>query len=114
MSEREIATLENRLANTEPFDYDYHNRVGKVNGLYSFWLNGCCLYIGISDNIGRRLWNHRTNATNTRLDEYMFAFGDKIEASYVELEEMSRHELELLEDKLIKSMKTKTNVQHAD
>ena len=65
MSESEIGSLVDMLSATRPFDYNYHNRVGGgVRGLYSFWFHGCCLYVGMSTDIGRRLWEHRTNETN--------------------------------------------------
>lgn len=114
MSEREIATLETRLADTKPFDYDYHNRVGDVNGVYSFWLNGCCLYVGESANIGQRLRQHRTQQVNIRLAEYMLAFSDRIEVSYVEIKGATKAERDVFEEALIKRMNPKTNTQHAD
>lgn len=114
MSEREIAAMEKQLAATKPFDYDYHNRVGNVNGVYSFWLNGCCLYVGESGNIGQRLGRHRDQETNAHLEGYMLAFADRIEASYVELRGMTKPERKVFEEALIKRMKPKTNKQHAD
>ena len=113
VSESEIDSLVKVLSNVRPFDYNYHNRVGDgAGGLYSFWLRGCCLYVGLSMDIRRRLWQHRTNETNQELDRYMRAFSKEIEVSHVILEGITGRVLEDIEAKVIRSMNPKTNRQN--
>ena len=113
MSEREIASLVERLLHTKPFDYNYHNKVGVgVRGLYSFWLRGCCLYVGRSIDIRRRLWEHRTNEANPILDKYRRAFSREIEVSHVPLKDITEPILSDIEAKVIRAMSPKTNRQN--
>ena len=101
------------LSDTRPFTYNYHNTVGEeVCGLYSFWLRGCCLYVGQSMDIRRRLWEHRTNETKPDLAKYMSAFSEDIEVSHIELENITEKVLEDIEARVIRHMGPKTNRQN--
>ena len=113
MSESEIGSLVDMLSATRPFDYNYHNRVGGgVRGLYSFWFHGCCLYVGMSTDIGRRLWEHRTNETNADLHKYTHAFSREIEVSHVDMAGIERKVLEDIEARVIRRMEPRTNRQN--
>lgn len=113
MSEGEIANMAEMLSYTRPFTYNYHNTVGEgVRGLYSFWLRGCCLYVGRSMDIRRRLWEHRTNEANQDLAKYMSAFSRDIEVSHIELENITKKVLKDVEAKAIRYMDPKTNLQN--
>ena len=111
MSERKITSLVERLSHTRPFDYNYPGRVGDdVSGLYSFWLRGCCLYVGMSIDIRRRLIDHRMNEENPKLAGYVRAFHGEIEASFVPLEGITKTMLHDIEKRVIRSMRPQTNV----
>lgn len=113
MSAGEIANMVKMLSYTRPFTYNYHNMVETgVCGLYSFWLRGCCLYVGRSMDIRRRLWEHRTNETNLDLARYMSAFSGDIEVSHIELENITERVLEDIEARVIRYMDPRTNRQN--
>lgn len=93
------------------FDYNFHNRVEPGSGgLYAFWLDtGACLYVGLSSDLGRRIYQHRMNEHNPRLKSYFHSFARRIEVSYVVLPEHSAADLRRLETKLIRTLRPLTN-----
>lgn len=70
-----------------PFTYSFHSTVATVQGLYAFWLNGKCLYVGESRNLQQRLYQHRMQEHNTKLEQYFNVYARDIRASYVVLDD---------------------------
>ena len=89
-----------------PFGYDYYETVPAEPGLYSFWLRGRCLYVGMSDNLQRRIREHESNETNLDLARYFEEFHDQIKISVVP----TRGDLRRLESDAIKDLHPVTNV----
>ena len=113
MSESEVVNLAKKLSRTKPFDYNYHNRIGEnAPGLYSFWVRGCCLYVGQSMDMKTRLWQHRKDETNSNLARYRRAFPEEIEISHVILDNVDKKTLEDIEARVICHMDPKTNIQN--
>lgn len=93
-----------------PFTYNYHNRVGGgKSGLYAFWCHRACLYVGISIDIARRIYQHRMTEHNDMLEQFFRAFAQDIEVSFVALDGRSDSELRCLEQKTIRILRPTTN-----
>ena len=93
-----------------PFSYGFHNRVKGQTGLYAFWTGNACLYVGKSEDIGTRLYHHRMQEHNPRLNQYFRAFAQDITISYVSKEDCQEFNLLSLEGTLIKELHPLTNV----
>ena len=92
------------------FDYNFHHRASRSGGLYAFWLDaGACLYVGESNNISRRMSDHRFREHNDELEEYFIAYPQQIQVSYVALPSLSRGDRLRLEDKLKITLRPLTN-----
>ena len=85
MPGNEVGRVISKLKRYVPLDYNYENRVlPGTRGLYSFWLRGCCIYVGKSLNISNRLREHRSAMTaNNELAAHFGAFTELIDVSYV-------------------------------
>ena len=109
MHRREIDNIAKHLEKRAKFDYNYHNRIdADASGLYSFWLRGCCLYVGKSTTLRNRIKSHRYDETNDELGEYMRAFSNEIEVSYINLTN-NDPVLKQLEEATIRTMRPLTN-----
>ena len=94
-----------------PFSYGFHHRVDNgARGLYAFWSSKACLYVGKSANIGKRLYQHRMQEHNPRLDQYFRAFAEQIEVSYVSQDQCASTNLLSLEGAVIRTLRPITNV----
>ena len=92
------------------FDYNFHNRVENGGGVYAFWLDtGACLYVGETDDISKRMYQHRMREHNRGLESYFIAFSQRIEVSYYVLQGRSRDDRRRLEHKLINALRPITN-----
>lgn len=93
------------------FDYNFHNRVEpQTAGLYAFWLDtGACLYVGESQDISRRMYQHRFYEHNLKLMRYFKAFPQRIEVSYYTLQGSSPADRRQLERRLIDALRAFTN-----
>jgi len=92
------------------FDYNFHNRVEQGGGVYAFWLNtAACLYVGESNAISRRMYQHRMREHNPDLERYFAAFSRRIEVSYYIVQEQSDRVRRQLENELIKALRPITN-----
>lgn len=93
------------------FDYNFHNRVEPgTAGLYAFWLDtGACLYVGESEDIGRRMYQHRFAQHNPDLRRFLKAFAQRIEVSYYTLQGSSQADRRQLERRLIDALRAFTN-----
>lgn len=92
------------------FDYNYHNRVERCAGVYAFWLNGGCLYVGMSIDLHQRMYTHRMQEHNSQLSAYFRAFSQHIQASCVTLQGRSSAELRSLEHRLISVLRPLANI----
>ena len=93
-----------------PFSYNYHNRINnQIKGVYVFWLHNCCLYVGQSENISRRMYQHRMTEHNRKLERYLKAFPREIEVSYFVLPDKSEAEILKFEQKIIRLLRPITN-----
>ena len=81
----------------------------RSQGLYSFWLGTCCLYIGMSTQIRRRIYQHRMQEHNELLERYFKAFWLDIEASFVVLPNLSQAELRTVERGAIRWLRPRAN-----
>ena len=110
MYEREIRSIRKRLEHHKPFYINYHSRVcDNISGLYSFWLRGCCLYVGKSMDIKRRLYDHVMSETNADLEKYFKAFDGEIEVSYIHMDGITDKLLLQIEKDIIHGMRPHTN-----
>lgn len=95
-----------------PFTYTYHKQVSsRTQGIYAFWLRRRCLYVGISEDIQRRMYQHRMNEHNLRLERYFGAFSQEIEVSYIALSSIPYAKLRRLERKVISILRAATNIR---
>lgn len=95
------------------FTYTYHNQVRSgTRGIYAFWVRRRCLYVGISGDIQRRMYQHRMNEHNPKLERYLEAFPQEIEVSYIALSDIPDTKLRRLEQKMIRILRTATNIVH--
>ena len=70
---------------TSPFEYNFHNSVHNSSGLYSFWLRGKCIYVGMSMNLQKRIEQHSHDETNVKLKKYFEIYPNEIRISFVYL-----------------------------
>lgn len=96
-----------------PFTFGFHAAVDAVQGLYAFWLGGKCLYVGESNNLRNRLYQHRMREHNPKLERYFNAYPRDIKASYVALSNHAAHERRALERQAIRYLRPATNIAHA-
>ena len=68
-----------------PFDYDFHNHLNNSSGLYCFWLRNSCLYVGMSEDLKRRIAQHSHKEDNPELIKYFRTCPDEIKISIVYL-----------------------------
>ena len=61
-----------------PFDYSYNAQVKSSSGLYSFWARGTCLYVGMSENLRRRIGEHAKNECNMELRKILATYANDI------------------------------------
>ncbi len=62
-------------------DFMFCNQIRRSPGLYSFWLRGRCLYVGMSDDLQRRILQHTHNETNPELAKYFDVYKNEIKIS---------------------------------
>lgn len=82
----------------------------EVAGLYAFWVNGHCLYVGMSKNIGTRLYQHRMRQHNDSLALYMRAFWEHIEVAVASMPDTPESCLGRIEQKMIHALRPRTNI----
>lgn len=74
-----------------PFDYTYHNQVRSSAGLYSFWVRGRCIYVGMSRDLKRRIEEHAKNESNKGLKERVKAYRNDVQISVAYLNQDARN-----------------------
>lgn len=95
-----------------PFGYGSHETVDESPGLYSFWARCTCLYVGMSENLRRRIKEHETAEANAELAKYFADFEDEIEFSVAYADETSAV-LRKLELEAVTMLQPLTNRQGA-
>lgn len=93
-----------------PFTFRFHATVAAVQGLYAFWLGGKCLYVGESVNLKNRLYQHRMQEHNTKLERYFNIYPRDIKASYVVLGD--RQDRRTLEREAIRYLRPVANIAY--
>lgn len=95
------------------FTYNCHKRIPEgIGGLYAFWLDsGACLYIGKSTNLSQRLYQHRMQEHNNRLDGFLRSFAQQIYVSHVTAFDCEGEDLQPLEKHIIRVFRPLTNIQ---
>lgn len=78
--------------------------------MYSFWLGRGCLYVGMSENVKRRLFDHYRAETNQQLARYFRLFPREILCSHVLLGDLAL--VRRVEQLLVSSMNPKTNTHY--
>ena len=68
-----------------------------------------CLYVGMSENIRNRMYQHRMSPHNSKLDSYFSAFATEIEVAFVEMKNKTKKELLQLEEQMISMLRPSTN-----
>ena len=105
--------LDGLRSRRSPFTYNYHNHVGsRTRGLYAFWCHKRCLYVGMSIDIARRIYQHRMQEHNIKLEKLFSAFARDIEVSYVHLGGKSDRELSQIEKMAIRAFRPMANIKH--
>ena len=82
----------------------------EVAGLYAFWVNGHCLYVGMSKNIRVRLYQHRMRPHNDSLALYMRAFYKHVEVAIASMPDVPENCLGQIEQKMIHALHPLTNI----
>lgn len=94
-----------------PFGYMSSEHTDESPGLYSFWVRGTCLYVGMSMNIRRRLRQHCESEDNGRLREYFEAYGTEIRFAVMYHHGITEPRLRRLESRAIRAMRPLANRQ---
>lgn len=95
-------------ANSVPFGHACHELVDPGPGLYAMWLRGQCLYVGMSEDLRRRIFEHESTEDNQDLADYYRQFPREIRMSVVHVDVDAAH-LRQLESKAIKKLRPITN-----
>lgn len=96
----------------QPFTYRSHKALDRAAcGVYAFWADSCCLYVGKSVDIAARLYQHRMNEHNPKLSQFFRAW-NRIAVSYAVLNNPSDSELAACEREVIRYLRPLTNVVH--
>lgn len=88
MNARDYAVSEiiSRLvSDKKPFDFGFHNNVHASPGLYCFWLRNTCIYVGMSEDLQKRMIQHSHTEGNPELDNYFTTYPDEIQVSLIYL-----------------------------
>lgn len=96
--------------NRRRFDYNCHNRAPLASGLYAFWVDKACLYVGKSINLRTRLYQHRMQEHNSTLKRYLKAFAQQVEVSLATPAECKGVDPMALEGQLIRILRPISNV----
>ena len=98
----------------QPFNRKFDSALDRgTAGLYAFWLGRRCLYVGMSKDIRRRLHEHRVQEHNAKLKRYFIAFTLDIDASLVNLGDLSENEIRRLEQAAIHKLRPAANIASA-
>ena len=98
-------------SNLVPFGHGCHEVVDSIPGLYAFWLRGTCLYVGMTENMARRISEHETAEINPFLSQYFCKFPGEIEMAIAYVNTDARC-LKDLESECIARLRPLTNAKN--
>ena len=106
-----MSDIANHLeADLVPFGHGCHAVLEATPGLYAFWLRGTCLYVGMTENLERRISQHEAAECNTALRRYFCKFAGEIKMSIVYVR-ADIHRLRDLESESIATLRPVTNAK---
>ena len=93
-----------------PFGHACHEVIDSGPGLYAMWLRGQCLYVGMSEDVRRRVYQHETFEDNKELADYYRHFPGEIWISVVHIDAKPVR-LRQLESHAIKRLRPAANTR---
>ncbi|SMN12389.1 hypothetical protein SPBRAN_836 [uncultured Candidatus Thioglobus sp.] len=86
------------------------NNMGDGVGIYAFWFNNRCLYVGKAEQqtLKNRLTQHYRNCHNDDLKLWIEVYGCKLQFCYLELQ---KNRVDFLERKFIYRLQPIANIQ---
>lgn len=96
-----------------PFGHMSSELAEESPGLYSFWVRGTCLYVGMSMNLRQRLRQHCESEDSERLRECFEAYSTEIQFAVMYHYGITEPRLRKLESGAIKSMRPLANKRGA-
>lgn len=103
-----VSALSGPLA---PFGHMSSEHADESPGLYSFWVRGTCLYVGMSMNLRQRLRQHCESEDNGQLRECFEAYSTEIKFAVMYHHDITEPRLRKLESGAIKAMHPLANRQ---
>lgn len=97
-------------SNLAPFGQGFHEVVDQGPGLYAMWLRGQCLYVGMSEDLRRRIFEHETSEDNQDLVKHYSCFPGEILISVVYLDAEAAR-LRQLESNAIVKLRPVANIR---
>ena len=92
-----------------PFGHMSSEYADESPGLYSFWVRGTCLYVGMSMNIRQRLRQHCESEDNEQLRECFEVYSTEIKLAVMHHHGITEPRLRELESGAIKDMRPLAN-----
>lgn len=95
-----------------PFDMLHIDSLGDGVGIYAFWFNNWCIYVGKAEqqDLKERLTQHYRNCHNDGLKLWIEVYGNELEFCYLELKG-NKKKVDFLERKFIYRLQPVTNKQ---
>ena len=104
-----MSNITSRLtANLMPFGHGCHQVVDPGPGLYAMWLRDQCLYVGMSEDLRRRIAQHETHEDNQDLVDYYRRFPSEVQIAIVHVDVEAGH-LRQLESEAIDKLRPIVN-----
>lgn len=94
--------------NFMPFGHGCHEVVDSGPGLYAMWLRGQCLYVGMSEDLRRRIFQHESSEDNHDLADYYRQFPSEIRIAVVPVD-LGADRLRQLESDAIEKLRPIVN-----
>ena len=94
--------------NFMPFGHSCHEVVDPGPGLYAMWLRGQCLYVGMSEDIRRRISQHENSEDNQDLAAYYRQFPSEVRIAVVHVD-VDAYQLRRLESEAIEKLRPIVN-----
>lgn len=94
--------------NFMPFGHGCHNVIDSGPGLYAIWLRGQCLYVGMSEDLRRRISQHESSEDNQDLADYYHRFPSEMKIAVVPVD-VGTDQLRRLESEAIEKLRPIVN-----
>ena len=108
-----------KFLNQKPYSFSLNNierNVTKKPGIYGFTYKKYPIYIGMSDSLNRRMKEYfkinKYSRENPDLMEWIIDFRQKLTIKTLKLDSMAIHDIEELEELLIKTLNPHSNIRH--